>query len=217
MIAGNTSSDEGLLRIAVLGSGKGSNCQSIMDAIAEGDLQARIVCVISDVADAFILERARAAGIEAHGVDCGPSRTKLEGTGEARVLELVRAAGADVIALAGFMRILKSRLLDAYQGHIVNIHPSLLPSFPGLEAWRQALNYGVKVTGCTVHFVDQGTDTGPIIVQHTVPVLDHDTPETLHARIQEQEHLAYPEALRLIATGRLRTEGRRVRVGPAET
>lgn len=199
-----------MLSLAVLGSGKGSNFQSILEAVTSGRLAARIVCVISDVPDAFILERARRAGIPAEYLDCGPWRTKVEGEGEQRLFERLRAYGVDTIALAGFMRILKRNLIAAYRGRIVNIHPSLLPSFPGLRAWQQALDYGVHVTGCTVHFVDEGVDTGPIILQRVVPVLDDDTPETLHARIQEQEHIAYPEALDLLAQGRLRIEGRRV-------
>ena len=154
------------LRLAVLGSGSGSNMQSILDAINAGTLDAEIVCVLADVEDAFILERARRAGI------------------------------------AG--------LLNAFPNRVLNIHPALLPAFPGLHSWKQALDYGAKVAGCTVHFVDAGTDSGPIIVQRPVPVLEGDTPETLHARIQEQEHLAFPEALRLLAAGRLTVSGRRV-------
>jgi phosphoribosylglycinamide formyltransferase 1 len=198
-----------MLRLGVLGSGKGSNLQSILDAIAGGRLDARVVCVLSDVPDAFILERGRRAGVPALHVDCAPSRTKLDGEAERKVLAALRAHGADFVALAGFMRIVKPGLLDAFPNRIVNIHPALLPSFPGLHAWKQALDYGVKATGCTVHLVDAGTDTGPILVQRTVPVLDSDTPESLHARIQEQEHLAYPEALQLCAEGRVRVVGRR--------
>lgn len=198
------------MNLAVLGSGRGSNFQSLLEAVRAGRLTARIVCVLSDNADAYILERARAAGVPAHAVDCSPFRTKLEGAGEARMLELLRAHGADTIALAGFMRMVKSGLLRAFPGRIVNIHPSLLPAFPGLQAWKQALDYGAKITGCTVHFVDEGMDTGPIIVQRAVPVLDGDTPEMLHARIQREEHIAYPLALQWLAEGRLRLEGRRV-------
>lgn len=203
-----------MLSLAILGSGKGSNCQCILDAIREGSLNAKVVCVISDVRDAYILERARAAGVPAEFVDCSPFKTKLDGEAEAKVVNLLRSYGADFVVLAGFMRIIKSGLLNAFPNRIVNIHPSLLPAFPGLEAWKQALEYGVKVTGCTVHFVDAGTDTGPIIVQRAVPVLPDDTPETLHARIQEQEHIAYPEALRLIEAGRVRVEGRRTVITP---
>jgi phosphoribosylglycinamide formyltransferase-1 len=199
-----------MLSLAVIGSGKGSNFQSILDAIRAGRLEARVACVLSDVADATILERARGAGVPAIHVDCAPFKTKLEGAAEDRVLGILRDHGADSIALAGFMRIVKPGLIGAYRHRMVNIHPSLLPAFPGLQAWKQALDYGARVAGCTVHFVDEGTDTGPILVQRSVEVRDGDTPETLHARIQEQEHLAYPEALQMLSAGRLRVEGRRV-------
>jgi phosphoribosylglycinamide formyltransferase-1 len=199
-----------MLNIAILGSGQGSNAQAIIDAIAANQLAARIVCVVADVADAFILERARRNGLPAFFVDGAPFKTKLDGAAERRVLEILRQHNTTLIALAGFMRIVKSGLLRAYAGRIINIHPALLPAFPGLQSWKQALDYGAKVAGCTVHFVDEGTDTGPIILQRTVPVLDDDTPETLHARIQAQEHEAYPEALRLIAAGHAQIKGRRV-------
>lgn len=199
------------LPIGVLGSGKGTNLQSILDAIAAGRLDVRVACVISDVPGAMILSRARKAGIPAEHVDCAPFRTKLDGVAEQKAIETMRRRGVEAIALAGFMRMVKPGLLGAFPGRIVNIHPSLLPAFPGLEAWRQAVEYGAKVSGCTVHIVDAGMDTGPIILQRAVPVLDGDTPETLHARIQEQEHLAYPEALQLLASGQLRINGRRVR------
>ncbi len=204
-----------MLTMAVLGSGKGSNLEALLQAIDAGQLSARVVTVLSDVPDAYILERARQRGIPAHWVDCAPYRTKLEGPAEDQVLQHVRAAGAEWVVLAGFMRMIKAKLLAAYAGRIINIHPSLLPSFPGLAAWRQALDYGVKVSGCTVHFVDAGMDSGPVILQRTVPVLDDDTPETLHARIQVQEHEAYPEALQLIAAGRVRIAGRRVILSPS--
>lgn len=202
-----------MLNIAMLGSGRGSNAQAIFDAIAARTLAARVVCVLSDVADAFILERARQHQVPAFHVDCAPFKTKLDGAAEQRAIDLLRQHGADLLVLAGFMRIVKGGLLNAYAGRIINIHPALLPAFPGLEAWKQALDYGVKVTGCTVHFVDAGTDTGPIIVQRAVPVLDGDTPATLHARIQEQEYEAYPAALRLIAQHQLHIAGRRVLTG----
>jgi len=203
-----------ILRLGVLGSGRGSNMQAIQDAIEAGRLPARIVCVISDVADAFILERARRAHIPAFFINPAPFRTKLDGEAEQRVLTCLHEHGVEAVLLAGFMRMVKSALLRAFPHRVLNIHPALLPAFPGLEAWRQALDYGVKVTGCTVHFVDEGMDTGPIIAQRAVPVLDHDTPETLHARIQEAEHELYPEAVRWLAQGRLVVEGRRVRLLP---
>ncbi len=204
-----------ILSIGVLGSGKGSNCQSLIDAIAEGRLRARIACVISDVPDALILERARRHGIPAYYLDPAPFKTKLEGEAETRVIETLRAHGVQVVALAGYMRIVKTRLLEAFPQRVLNIHPALLPAFPGMDAWKQALAYGVKVAGCTVHIVDAGTDTGPILLQKTVPVREDDTPDSLHARIQEQEHRAYPEALQLVAEGRIRLDGRRVRIAPA--
>ena len=200
------------LRIAILGSGKGSNAQAILDAIVAGRLNARVVCVLSDVADATILDRARSQGIPAEFVSAAPFKTKLEGEGEQRYLEALNRYGAEVVALAGFMRIIKPGLLKAFPNRIINIHPALLPAFPGMESWKQALDYGARVAGCTVHFVDAGTDTGPIIVQKVVSVLDGDTAATLHARIQEQEHVAFPEALQLLAEGRVRVEGRRVRL-----
>ncbi|MDI6774998.1 MAG: phosphoribosylglycinamide formyltransferase [Verrucomicrobiota bacterium] len=201
------------LRVAVLGSGKGSNCQSIIEAIEAGRLNVRIVCVISDVENAFILERARRRGIPAFYLSAAPFKTKLDGAAELRYVETLREHGAEVIALAGFMRMIKQGLLAAFPNRILNIHPALLPAFPGMESWRQALDYGAKVAGCTVHFVDAGMDTGPIIVQRAVPVLDGDTAETLHARIQTEERIAYPEALRLLSEGSLAIEGRRVRLG----
>lgn len=199
-------------RLGVIGSGSGSNFQSILDAIDAGDLQAEIACVLSDVKDARILERARSRGIPAQHVDMAPFRTKLDGDAERAVIEILRENRVDYLILAGFMRMVKSGLLDAFPQRILNIHPSLLPAFPGLASWKQALEYGARYAGCTVHFVDVGMDTGPIIVQKAVPILDDDTPESLHARVQVQEHIAYPEALRLVLDGRARIEGRRVRI-----
>lgn len=202
------------LRVAVLGSGKGSNCQSIIDAIEAGRLRARIVCVLSDVEGAFILERARRNGIPAMYLSAAPFKTKLDGEAERRYIEVLKEHGAEVVALAGFMRMIKAGLLAAFPHRVLNIHPALLPAFPGMEGWKQALRYGAKVAGCTVHFVDAGMDTGPIIVQRAVPVLEGDTEESLHARIQIEEHVAYPEALRLLAEGRLTIDGRCVRIRP---
>jgi phosphoribosylglycinamide formyltransferase-1 len=184
--------------------------QSVLDAIRAGKLNAEMKLVLSDVADAGILERARRNNILHAWLDCAPFKTKLDGDAEQRCIAMLREADADTVILAGFMRIVKPGLLNAFPMRVLNIHPALLPAFPGLQAWQQALDYGAKVAGCTVHFVDAGTDTGPIIVQRSVPVLEEDTPETLHARIQEQEHEAYPEALRLLSEGRLSVDGRRI-------
>jgi len=192
-----------MLNLAIFGSGSGSNYQAIAEAIETGTLDARIACVIADVEDATILERARKLGHPALYLDCAPFKTKLDGEAEQRAIRLIKEHGGDLIALAGFMRILKPGLLHAFTGRIVNIHPSLLPKFPGLAAGRQALDAGATETGCTVHFVDEGIDTGPIIIQKKVPVLTGDTEETLMNRIHEQEHIAYSDALRKIATGEL--------------
>lgn len=200
----------GFLKIGVLGSGSGSNMQSVLDAIQAGALNAEMRLVLSDVADAKILDRAKRHGIPCEWLDCSPFKTKLDGEAEQNCITMLKAYGVDTVILAGFMRIVKPGLLNAFPHRVLNIHPALLPAFPGLHAWKQALEYGAKVAGCTVHFVDAGTDTGPIIVQRSVPVLEGDTPDTLHARIQVEEHKAYPEALRLLAEGRLSIDGRRV-------
>lgn len=201
------------LQLGVLGSGSGSNMQSIVDAIEAGRLDAEIKVVLADVPDAKILERARRHGIPCQFLDCSPWKTKLADAAELDCIRILREAGVDTVVLAGFMRIVKSALLEAYPGRVINIHPALLPAFPGIRSWQQALDYGCKLAGVTVHFVDAGTDSGPIIVQKAVEIREDDTPETLHARIQVQEHLAYPEALSIIASGRYRIEGRRVRIG----
>ncbi len=200
------------LRVAVLGSGKGSNCQSIIDAIAAGTLNAKVVCVLSDVEDAYILERAKKHGLPAQFVSAAPYKNKLDDEGEQRYIDVLKAHDTEVIALAGFMRIIKPGLLEAYPGRILNIHPSLLPAFPGMESWKQALDYGAKIAGCTVHIVDAGMDTGPIIIQRSVPVLDGDTAESLHARMQVEEHVAYPAALQYMVKGCLSVDGRRVKI-----
>ena len=175
--------DQPSFRIGVLGSGKGSNFVAIADAIAAGQIPAQVSIVLSDVENAGILEQARKRNLPAKFIAPGKFRTKLEEESERVFVEALRAARVDLIVLAGFMRVLKGDFLRAFEGRIVNIHPSLLPSFPGLEAWKQALDHGVKFTGCTVHYVDAGVDSGAIIGQQTVPVLDNDTPETLHQRI----------------------------------
>jgi len=185
----------------VLGSGKGSNFVAIADACAAGTLPAEVALVVSDVAEAPILERARERGFRAEFIPPGKFRTKLDETAEPAYIQALQAAEVDLVVLAGFMRILKGEFLRAFAQRVVNIHPALLPSFPGLEAWKQALDYGVKVTGVTVHFVDQGVDTGPILAQQTVPVLAGDTPATLHARIQEAERTLYPAAIAALGAG----------------
>jgi phosphoribosylglycinamide formyltransferase-1 len=197
-------------RIGVLGSGKGSNFAAIADAIAAGQIPAEVAVVLSDVADAGILERARARKLPAQFIPPGKFRTKLDEESERAFVAALRAAQVDLIVLAGFMRVLKGDFLRAFEGRIVNVHPSLLPSFPGLEAWKQALDQGVKFTGCTVHFVDAGVDSGAIIGQQTVPVLDDDTPESLHQRIHAAEHELYPRCVAAIAQGKIAVSGRRV-------
>lgn len=198
------------LIIGILGSGKGSNYQSIASAITTGHIEARIGCVISDNPDAYILERAKHANHPDYYVDMAPFKTKMDGDAEQKVIEILKSHGVNLVVLAGFMRMVKKGLLEAFPQRVLNIHPSLLPAFPGLNSWEQAVEYGAKYSGCTVHFVDEGMDTGPIIVQRSVPVLDRDTPESLHERIQQQEHIAYPAAIKLIGSGLYRIEGRRV-------
>lgn len=183
------------LKLGVLGSGKGSNFRAIADAIDRGELNAEVRIVLSDVENAGILDLARARGIRAEYVAPGRFRTKMEPEAEQRLADLLKDAGVELVVLAGYMRMIKAPLLEAFPQRIINIHPSLLPQFPGLAAWEQALAAGVPETGCTVHWVDAGMDTGPIIAQRRVPVLPGDTAETLHARIQEQEHKLYPEVI----------------------
>ena len=202
------------LRVGVLASGRGSNLQAIIDRSKAHDSGVELAVVLSDVVDAEALERARRAGVPAVHIPAGRFKTKLEPEIEARYVEELEKHGVEVIALAGFMRILHDGFLERYARRIVNIHPSLLPSFPGLRAQTQAFEYGVKWSGATVHFVDAGVDTGPIILQAAVPVRDDDTPETLAARILAEEHRIYPDALQLLAEGRLRIEGRRVVIDP---
>ena len=175
--------------------------QAMLDAIDAGTLDARIALVLSDNPDAFILDRARGRGIATGVIDCRRFRTKFPEDAQAETAARLRAAGVDLVCLAGFLRLVKQPLLDAYPGRILNIHPALLPAFPGLEAWKQALAAGVAETGCTVHFVDAGMDTGPVILQGRVPVLPGDTAESLHARIQVVEHSLYPEASAKVAAG----------------
>jgi phosphoribosylglycinamide formyltransferase-1 len=197
-------------RLGVLGSGKGSNFVAIADAVAAGKIPAEVAVVLSDVEGAGILAHARDRKIPAQFIPPGKFRTKLDEEAERAFVNALQVAKVDLIVLAGFMRVLKGDFLRAFEGRIVNIHPSLLPSFPGLAAWKQALDHGVKVTGCTVHFVDAGVDCGPIIGQQTVPVLDTDTPESLHQRIHAAEHELYPKCVAAIARREISVVGRRV-------
>lgn len=185
--------------LGVLGSGSGSNMQAILDAIESGTLDARIALVLSDHPGAYILERAKKHGIPTGIIDCRGFKTRFPEEAQQETAARLRDAGVDLVCLAGFLRLVKRPLLAAFPGRIINIHPSLLPAFPGLEAWKQALSAGARETGCTVHFVDAGMDTGPVILQEKVPVLPGDTDRTLHARIQTLEHRLYPEAIRRVA------------------
>ena len=191
------------LRIAILGSGKGSNFRSILAAVNSGRLQVQPVLVMSDNADAGILDLARDAGIAADVIREDKFRTRLSESVESALAARLRDSGAEIVVLAGYMRMVKSPILEAFPRRIINIHPSLLPAFPGLEAWKQAKRAGVPKTGCTVHFVDGGMDTGEIIAQSEVPVLPDDTDESLHARIQVAEHELFPRVLERFATREL--------------
>lgn len=197
-----------LFRIGILGSGKGSNMAAIAEACASGAIPAQITMVLSDVPDAGILNHASVFGIPARYIAPGRFRTKLDETSEPAYVAALQEAGVELILLAGFMRILKGGFLRAFPQKVINIHPSLLPAFPGIASWKQALDYGVKFTGCTVHFVDEGVDTGPIIAQRVVPVLEDDTAGTLHERIQAQERSVYPEVAAAFARGRISVRGR---------
>ena len=183
------------LGLGILGSGKGSNCRAILESIRAGALPAQARVVISDVFDAPILQIAREFSVPNAYLPPGQFRTRLEPNAEAGLVRMLREANVDLVVLAGFMRVLKSTILDAFPRRIINIHPSLLPKFPGLEAWKQALAAGEAVTGCTVHYVDEKIDHGDIIGQREVPVLPNDSAESLHARIQIAEHELYPAAI----------------------
>jgi phosphoribosylglycinamide formyltransferase-1 len=196
------------LRVGVLLSGSGTNLQAMIDAIARGHLEARIAVVVSNEPAAQALARAARHGIPT--VTVPHSEFPTRAAFDAKVVEVLRAHDVELVALAGFMRLVTPVLLAAFPTRVLNIHPALLPAFPGLHAERQALAYGARVTGVTVHFVDEQTDHGPIILQVAVPVLPDDDEERLHARVQRQEHLAYPRAIQLIAEDRVRVEGRRV-------
>jgi len=196
--------------IAVLASGRGSNLEAIIKNIENGTLQVNLACVISDNKDAPALQIARDHGSKAIWLDPGPKKTWLLPEFEENYVKTLQEHKTDLLCLAGFMRIIKKPLLEAFKGRILNIHPALLPSFPGLDVQRKAIEYGVKFSGCTVHFVTEDVDAGAIITQAVVPVLDDDTPETLAARILKEEHRIYTEAINLIASGKYRIEGRRV-------
>jgi phosphoribosylglycinamide formyltransferase-1 len=183
------------LGLGILGSGKGSNCRAILESIRGGTLAAQARVVISDVFNAPILEIAREFSVPNAYLAPGQFRTRLEPGVEAELVRMLREADVDLVVLAGFMRVLKSTILEAFRHRIINIHPSLLPKFPGLEAWKQALAAGESVTGCTVHYVDERIDHGDIIAQREVPILPNDSAESLHARIQIAEHELYPEVI----------------------
>jgi phosphoribosylglycinamide formyltransferase-1 len=202
-------------RLGVLVSGSGSNLQALLDACAQEGFPAEVACVVSNVPTAFALERARKAGVPAVVVDHKAHASKADF--EKALLAALRDAGVEWVCLAGFMRLLSADFLGHYAGRVLNIHPSLLPSFPGLHAQRQALERGVKVAGCTVHFVDAGTDTGPIIAQAAVPVLPEDDEQSLSARILTEEHRLYPLAVRLAVTGKVALDGGRTRVDAQAT
>ena len=200
-----------MLALGVLISGRGTNLQAIIDAQERGDITARIAVVISNKPGALGLERARKHDIEAI---CIPSKGKERTDFERELAEALESRGVELVCLAGFMRVLTPYFIRRFKHRIMNIHPALLPSFPGEDAQKQAFDYGVKVSGCTVHFVDEGVDTGPIIVQRAIDVREDDDAGTLAGRILEQEHAAYPAAIQLFAEGRLQVSGRRVRVLP---
>jgi len=200
------------LRVAVLASGRGSNLQAIIDAIEAGTVQAKIVAVISNKKDAPALERARRHGLSTFFVDPKPyaGRPDSREAYDLALLDVLRRHDVELVLLAGYMKIVTTVLVEDFTNRMMNIHPSLLPSFPGLEVQKKAIEWGCKLAGCTVHFVTEGVDEGPIILQAAVPILDNDTSDTLAARLLDQEHKIYPRAVQLFAEGRLRVEGRRV-------
>lgn len=196
------------LKIGVLASGRGTNLQAIIDAIKKGFINAEVVVVISDKKGASALDRAASEGIDTVFVD--PAMFKDRASFDQEILEILKRYRVELLILAGYMRIVTKVLINTYKNRIINIHPALLPSFPGLSAQRQALEYGVKIAGCTVHFVEEGMDQGPIIIQAAVPIIEDDTEESLSARILKEEHKIYPYAIKLYIDGRLSISGRRV-------
>jgi len=197
-----------MVKLAVLVSGGGTNLQSIIDSIEAGRLEAELKVVLSDNPQAYALQRAKKHSIPTEVV----SKTDFPGSVafNSEIARRLKNYGVELVALAGFMRIIGPAVLEAFPMRVINIHPSLLPSFPGLDVQRKAIEHGVKLSGCTVHFVDAGVDSGPVIIQAAVPVLDADTPETLAARILKEEHRIYPRAIQLFSEGRLKLDGRRV-------
>jgi len=191
------------IRLGILGSGKGSNFRAILEAIQAGEIDAEVAVVLSDVPGAGILQYAAEAGLRAEEIVEPKFRTRLSPEVEEGLVRTLKEAGVDLVVLAGYMRMVKSTTLDAFPRRVINIHPSLLPKFPGLEAWKQALEAGESVTGCTVHYVDSGMDTGEIIAQESVPVLPDDTAASLHARIQVAEHHLYPAIVKRFVDGEL--------------
>ncbi len=196
------------LKVGVLASGRGSNLQAIIDVSEKGKVDAGVVVVISDLPDAYALIRAERHSIPNFHIN--PKGFKNKREYELAIIEKLKEHGVELILLAGYMRVVTNVLIDAFNGNVMNIHPALLPSFKGLQAQRQALEYGVRFSGCTVHFVTEDVDGGPVIVQAVVPVYDNDTEDTLSARIVEKEHIIYPKAVQLFAEGRLKREGGRV-------
>jgi len=200
------------LRIGVLASGGGTNLQSIIDRCQDGSLDAEIVVVVCNNPDAGALERAEQAGITTRCINHRDFSRRVDF--DNAVVNSLQELGVELVVLAGFMRIITQTFIDAFPDRVINIHPALLPSFPGLHVQQQAIDYGARFSGCTVHFVDGGVDTGPILIQAVVPVLQDDTAETLAARILEQEHKIYPRAIQLIAENRVSVKGRQVTIAP---
>ncbi len=199
-----------MLNLGVLISGRGSNLQAIIDACEKGSIQAKVAIVITNNSLAYGVERAKKHNIPVIAVESNQFKDK--NTYELEIVKTLQQHAVQLVCLAGYMRIIGPVLLEHFQGKMINIHPALLPSFPGLHGQKQALEHGVKISGATVHYVDEGCDTGPIILQAAVPVLENDTEEDLSKRILEQEHLLYPQAIKLIAEGKTKIDGRKVRI-----
>ncbi|MCM8829458.1 MAG: phosphoribosylglycinamide formyltransferase [Candidatus Omnitrophica bacterium] len=199
-----------MFKVALLASGKGSNVKAIIESVKAGEIPVDIGVILSDNTSSGALEIAKKEGIKHYCIQEKRYKTILSTKTEKEYVRILKECKIDLVCLAGFMRVIKEEFLKNFYQKIINIHPSLLPAFPGLEAWKQALNYGVKFTGCTTHFVEADIDSGPIILQAVVPVLKDDTPETLHKRIQEKEHIIYPLTVKLIAEGKVSISGRKV-------